>query len=282
MTAVRDFWKPLTVPYRMAAVLLILFLGIAFFAPALAPYDPNAVSTGEILQYSSPSHLLGTDALGRDTLSRLLYGARFSVSFAAMAAVCTMIVGVLLGAVGGYFGGLPDRCIQALVALIQGLPGMSLMIAIAALLPEGNLRILIAVTVTSWAGISRIVRSEVIRVKNEPYIEGIRCLGGSPFYILRCYILPNVMPVAVVLLTLRIGSSLLSASALSYLGLGVTPPTADWGVMINNARAYFRSYPLMIIAPGSAITLFCICVNLIGDAFRKHWTQSENDRWMQD
>lgn len=254
--------------YQAAFVVMAVIIGSAIFAPWIAPYDPMHVVPEEILQGSSAAHLLGTDALGRDILSRMIYGARTSVAFAAAAAFCTMIVGLCLGMAGGYFGGFLDKAIQCMVALFQGLPGMSLMIAIAAVLPESDARLIIAVTVTSWTGFSRIVRSEVLRIRSEPYIEGVKSLGGGHWYILWRYIFPNVLPVVIVLLTLRIGSSLLSASALSYLGLGVAPPVADWGVMISDARTYFRSYPLMILAPGIGITAFCMSINLIGDWLR--------------
>ena len=169
-----------------------------------------------------------------------------------------MTLGLSLGMVSGYFGGLADKSVQCLVALFQGLPGTSLMIAIAAILPENDFRIIIALTLTSWTGFSRIVRNEVLRIKGETYMEGIRSIGAGHWYILRKYVFP----------TLRTGTSLLSASALSYLGLGVSPPTADWGVMISDARTYFRSYPVMILAPGMGITLFCLSINLLGDALR--------------
>ena len=191
------------------------------------------------------------------------------MAFAFVAAFCTMVLGLMLGILSGYFGGWVDRGIQCLVAVFQGLPGMSLKIAVAAILPENNFRLIIALTLTSWAGFSRIVRSEVIRIRGELCMESIKSLGASHGYIVRKYVLPNVLPVVIVLLTLRIGTSLLSASALSYLGLGVSPPTADWGVMISDARTYFRSYPLMMIAPGTGITLFCLSINLLGDAMRE-------------
>ena len=262
--------------YGAAALVILLIVLAAVFAPWIAPYDPNAVSTDEILETSSSLHWLGTDALGRDILSRMIYGARTSVAFAAAAAFCTMLVGMTLGMLSGYFGGWVDKVIQSLICLLQGLPGMSLMIAIAAILPENNARILIALTITSWTGFSRIVRSEVIRIKGETFMDGIRCLGGSHWYILRKYVWPNVLPVVIVLLTLRIGTSLLSASALSYLGLGISPPDADWGVMISDARTYFRSYPLMIVAPGIGITLFCLSINLLGDSLRGRLSRNTN------
>lgn len=179
-----------------------------------------------------------------------------------------MALGLSLGMVSGYFGGLADKSVQCLVALFQGLLGTSLMIAIAAILPENDFRIIIALTLTSWTGFSRIVRNEVLRIKGETYMEGIRSIGAGHWYILRKYVFPNLLPVLIVLFTLRTGTSLLSASALSYLGLGVSPPTADWGVMISDARTYFRSYPVMILAPGMGITLFCLSINLLGDALR--------------
>ena len=267
--------------YVLAFIITGGILACAILAPWLAPFDPTEVRTDEILEYSSSRHWLGTDALGRDILSRLIYGARTSVTFAVMAAVCTMAVGLVLGMVGGYFGGWVDKAIQCLVCLFQGLPGMSLMIAIAAVLPENDARLIIAVTVTSWTGFSRIVRSEVLHIRQENYMVGIRSLGASHFYILRKYVLPNVFPLVVVLLTLRIGTSLLSASALSYLGLGVAPPAADWGVMVSDARTYFRSYPLMILAPGLAITLLCMGINLIGDCLREWLDKDRTQAWRE-
>lgn len=254
--------------YTAAIFIASAVILCAVFAPLLAPYDPSAVSPEGVLEHSSAAHWLGTDALGRDILSRVIYGARSSVAFAFCSAFCTMVLGLSLGMVSGYFGGLADKSVQCLVALFQGLPGTSLMIAIAAILPENDFRIIIALTLTSWTGFSRIVRNEVLRIKGETYMEGIRSIGAGHQYILSKYVFPNLLPVLIVLFTLRTGTSLLSASALSYLGLGVSPPTADWGVMISDARTYFRSYPLMILAPGMGITLFCLSINLLGDALR--------------
>ena len=153
--------KELHLIYKMALFLAMGIVFLALFAPWIVPYDPTAVSTEEILEGMSSSHWLGTDALGRDILSRTIYGARTSVAFASVAAFCTMVLGLMLGILSGYFGGWVDRGIQCLVAVFQGLPGMSLMIAVAAILPENNFRLIIALTLTSWAGFSRIVRSEV-------------------------------------------------------------------------------------------------------------------------
>ena len=173
--------------YTAAIFIASAVILCAVFAPLLAPYDPSAVSPEEILEHSSAAHWFGTDALGRDILSRVIYGARSSVAFAFCSAFCTMALGLSLGMVSGYFGGLADKSVQCLVALFQGLPGTSLMIAIAAILPENDFRIIIALTLTSWTGFSRIVRNEVLRIKGETYMEGIRSIGAGHWYILRKY-----------------------------------------------------------------------------------------------
>ncbi|MFR4873383.1 MAG: ABC transporter permease [Dialister invisus] len=240
--------------YTAAIFIASAVILCAVFASLLAPYDPSAVSPEEILEHSSAAHWLWNRRPGkRHSFTGHLWRPVF-VAFAFCSAFCTMALGLSLGMVSGYFGGLADKSVQCLVALFQGLPGTSLMIAIAAILPENDFRIIIALTLTSWTGFSRIVRNEVLRIKGETYMEGIRSIGAGHRYILRKYIFPNLLPVLIVLFTLRTGTSLLSASALSYLGLGVSPPTADWGVMISDARTYFRSYPLMILAPGMGIT----------------------------
>ena len=177
--------------YTAAIFIASAVILCAVFAPLLAPYDPSAVSPEEILEHSSAAHWFGTDALGRDILSRVIYGARSSVAFAFCSAFCTMALGLSLGMVSGYFGGLADKSVQCLVALFQGLPGTSLMIAIAAILPENDFRIIIALTLTSWTGFSRIVRNEVLRIKGETYMEGIRSIGAGHWYILRKYVFPK-------------------------------------------------------------------------------------------
>ncbi|MCI5837317.1 MAG: ABC transporter permease [Veillonellaceae bacterium] len=249
-------------------VMLAVFLAVAIFAPQLAPHPPDLVQRQAILAPMSAEHWLGTDALGRDVWSRLLYGARVSVFFAIAGAASTMLLGALLGILGGYFGGITDRAVQIAVHVFQGLPGMSLMIAIAGVLGPGTFSILLAVTLTSWTGFSRLVRAEVLRVRYADYVASARALGGSHLYILRKYIIPNILPTLVVLWTVRIGTVLLSVASLSFLGLGVQPPQADWGVMVFDAMTYFRSYPWLLLAPGVCIALFSICIQLWGDELR--------------
>lgn len=264
MTAIRQ----LPFLYTIAAFVLVLLVSCAVFAPVIAPYDPNQVLPEETLQPCSAAHLLGTDALGRDVFSRILYGARVSISFAVAAALCTMLLGVTLGMISGYFGRNVDTLIQLLVSIFQGLPGMSLMIAIAGILGPSTSSLLLAVTLTSWPGFSRIVRGEVLKIREENYIEGARSMGGSDWYIILHHILPNLFSSLIVLFTLRIGTVVLSVASLSFLGLGMQPPQADWGVMINDAKVYFRSYPNLLWAPALCILALCASINLIGDALR--------------
>lgn len=263
-----DKFKKLNIIYKISFVILIFMVFVGVFAEILAPYDPNKVEMTKRLMGISGEHILGTDALGRDVLSRIIYGARTSIFISFIATVCTMFLGTIIGLISGYCGGVIDNIIQVIVTIFQGLPGLSFMIAIAGVLGPGLKSLLIAIVVTSWAGFSRIVRGEVLKVKEENYIEGARALGANHLYIIIHYILPNIFAPFIVLFTIRIGRVILSMASLSFLGLGMQPPTADWGVMINDAQTYFRTYPHLLLAPGGCILLLCISINLIGDALR--------------
>lgn len=261
-------FKNMPLIYKISFIILGLLVFIGVFADFLAPYDPNKVNMSKRLIGISKDHLLGTDALGRDVLSRVIHGARVSIFLSFIAAVFTMLLGTLIGLVSGYCGGIIDNTIQIIVTIFQGLPGLSFMIALAGVLGPGVKSLLIAITVTSWAGFSRIVRGEVLKVKEEKYIEGARALGATNLHIIIHYILPNIFAPFIVLFTIRIGKIVLSMASLSFLGLGMQPPQADWGVMINDAKTYFRSYPHLLLAPGISILLLCSSINLIGDALR--------------
>ncbi|WP_404987471.1 ABC transporter permease [Clostridium culturomicium] len=261
-------FKSMPLIYKISFIILGLLVFIGVFADFLAPYDPNKVNMSKRLIGISKDHLLGTDALGRDVLSRVIHGARVSIFLSFIATVFTMLLGTLIGLVSGYCGGIIDNTIQIIVTIFQGLPGLSFMIALAGVLGSGVKSLLIAITVTSWAGFSRIVRGEVLKVKEEKYIEGARALGATNLHIIIHYILPNIFAPFIVLFTIRIGKVVLSMASLSFLGLGMQPPQADWGVMINDAKTYFRSYPHLLLAPGISILLLCSSINLIGDALR--------------
>lgn len=249
--------------------LLAVILLLSLFAPLISPYDPNAIDMSVKLQGISSSHLLGTDALGRDMLSRVLYGGRTSILLALVATVLSMSFGFLLGIIGGYFGGVVDTSITVFANIFQGIPGTCLMVAIAGILGPGVPNLLLALFITSWAGFSRIVRTETLRIREEAFIEGLRSLGASHWHLLWKHMFPNVFTNTVVLFTTRIGRCVLSIASLSYLGLGIRPPAADWSVMISDARLDYRSAPHLIIIPGMCIFLLLLSLNLLGDALRE-------------
>ncbi len=252
----------------IAAALLGVILLSNLLAPWIAPCDPNEANMRVRLQGPSPEHPLGTDSLGRDMLSRVLYGGRSSMLVALAATALSMALGMLLGVLGGYYGGMLDWCITAVANIFQGLPGTCLMIAIVGVLGPGIPNLLLALVLTSWAGFSRIVRTETLRIREEAYIEGMRALGAGNGRLLWRHIVPNMMANIIVLFTTRVGRCVLSIASLSYLGLGIKPPTPDWSVMISDARLNYRSAPHLIIVPGLCIFLLLLSINMLGDALR--------------
>ncbi|MEK8132830.1 ABC transporter permease [Paenibacillus filicis] len=252
----------------MAVLILAAVLLCSILAPWLAPYDPNQVNMTERLAPLSAHHLLGTDTLGRDVFSRLLYGGRVSIVLAIAVTAVTMLLGLVIGTLSGYWGGWADDVIQAVVSMFQGLPGLAFMLAIAGTLGPGTKSLFIALIVTSWPDFSRVVRGEVMKLREEAYVEGIRSLGAGHTYIIVRHLLPNMIGPLVVLGTIRVGRVILSIASLSFLGLGLQPPAPDWGVMVNDARAHFRSYPHLMLAPGLCIGVVSLCINWIGDHLR--------------
>lgn len=249
--------------------LLLLILFMTVFAPWLAPCDPTEIDMTNRLAAPGPGHLLGTDALGRDVLSRVIYGGRASLLLAVIATSCSMALGLMIGLAAGYCGGIVDGIINAISNIFQGLPGTIMMIALVGILGSNTGSIVLALVLTSWVGFSRLVRGEVMQVKQELYIEGTRCLGAGHWRIILRHILPNIRSNCIILFTTRVGLVVLSVAGLSYLGLGIQPPTPDWGEMISgSARRYFRSAPHLLWAPGICIILLTLSINQLGDALR--------------
>lgn len=247
---------------------LVCILGMSIFAPWIAPYDPLKIDMSHRLEAPSSQHWLGTDTLGRDVLSRIIYGGRESILLALIATSCSLLLGLAIGMLAGYFGGVLDVIITGITNIFQGLPGTIMMIALVGVLGPGIKSLLLALVITSWVGFSRLVRGEVMKVKQENYIEGMRALGAGDFHIILRNILPNIQSTLIVLFTTRVGRVVLSVSGLSYLGLGIQPPTPDWGVMISDARRYFRSAPHLLWAPGLCIIILSLCINVLGDILR--------------
>lgn len=263
------------IPGIIGFVLLgIMILG-SIFAPVLASYEPNAINMAETLQPPSAQHLLGTDLLGRDLFSRILYGGRSSMVLAICAAVLSMFVGMIVGVVAGYFGGIWDYLLTIITNIFQGLPGVSMMVAIAGMMGPSFKSLMLGLVLTNWTGFSRIVRTEVMKYREENFVEGLRVLGASHLRIICVHILPNMLGNTVILLTTRIGRSLLAIAGMSYLGLGIQPPTPDWSVMLSDARMSFRSAPHLILVPGICIVIVMFSIHLIGD-FLRDWMDRQN------
>jgi peptide/nickel transport system permease protein len=240
----------------------------AVLAPAITPFDPAAADPTLRLAPPSIEHPLGTDNLGRDVLSRLLFGSRWSLGTAALATVLVMTIGVAIGSVAGYYGGALDDLVGLVVDMLLAFPSLVLALAIAGMLGPGIVNVMIGLVSVWWVGYARVVRGLVLAVRERPFVEAARCLGAPDRRLILQHILPNVLPPVVVLATLEMGGIILAISGLSFLGLGAQPPTPEWGAMLNDGRPFLFSAPQLMIYPGLAISLVVIGFNLLGDGLR--------------
>ncbi len=250
-------------------ILLALALAlIAVFAPLLAPYDPYEAVLTDALQAPSAAHLFGTDKLGRDLLSRVIYGSRISLSSALILVFCIFAVGTILGILAGYFGGAVDVIIMRIADMMISFPGMVLAIAVAGILGASITNAVIAITIVSWTKYARLARSLVLKIKNCDYIAAARVTGSTTPHILYRYLFPNTMPTLVITAATDIGSMMLELAGLSFLGFGAQAPAAEWGLMLSEGRSYMMAAPWMMIFPGAAILVTVIVFNLLGDSLR--------------
>jgi ABC-type dipeptide/oligopeptide/nickel transport system permease subunit len=270
-------WRPRGLPLRTirrhwigflsGGVLLVVILS-ALFAPVIAPHDPNKVAMRQMLHGPSRANLLGTDQLGRDQLSRLLYGGGKTLTMAGVAMLGAVGLGLFFGAVAGYFGGKIDLLISQILNVLLSLPSLLLALAILGVLGPGTTSLQVALISTGWVGHARIFRAAVLSLREQVYVESAVSLGASPARMLIRHLFPNLITTVAVLATLDLGVMILMITSLSFLGLGVQPPTADWGTMLNDARSYFGQYPLLVFAPGVCISVVVLASNLLGDAIR--------------
>lgn len=249
-------------------IMLLFILLITFLAPWITPYDPEELNMEQVFLPMSFKHILGTDDLGRDIFSRILYGGRISIGLSFIVTLMASIIGLIIGMAAGFYGKEVDLLLTSVSVIFQGIPGIIILIAMIGILGIGIKSILIAIPLISWVGFSRIVRGEVMKIKRESYIEAAKSMGLSNLRIMFRHILPNIMESIIILFTNRIGSVLLSISSLSYLGFGLQPPTADWGLMINEGRIYYESCPIMILGPGFCIIIIVFSVHSIGNWLR--------------
>jgi peptide/nickel transport system permease protein len=250
------------------ASLLLLVLIAAVFAPWIAPYDPVTIDPINLLEPPSRDHLLGTDGLGRDVFSRILYGARISLYSGFIVVSISMLAGTVIGLVAGYVGGFVDgllmRCMDALLAF----PGLILALAITAALGPSLTNALLAIAVLSLPGAARIVRGETLSLRERDFVTAERVIGGGGARIVFRHILPNTLAPVIVIASLRIGGAVLVETGLSFLGLGVQPPTPSWGSMVNEGARFLERAPWIAMASGGAIFLTVLGANFVGDAVR--------------
>jgi peptide/nickel transport system permease protein len=255
-------------PAMIAAILLILLVLTAVVGPLLTPQDPLAMDLDSLKQPPSKAHLLGTDSKGRDIFSRIVYGARISLAVGIIASALSLCIGIFFGLIAGYFGGRTDIILSQIFDIFLAFPSLLLAIGISAVMPPGLVSAMLAITLVGWAGFARLVRGLALSLKEQTYVEASRALGARPARILYKHILPNALPLILVAGSLRVGGFILLEAALSFLGLGVQPPTPTWGSMISLNRAYINSAPWMVIFPGLAISITVISFNILGDFLR--------------
>ena len=252
----------------IGATILILEILVALFATQLAPYDPYEPDYGNVKQQPSAEHLFGTDHIGRDVFSRVIQGSRISLPIGLFVVGMAVLIGVPVGAIAGYFGGVLDLIIMRLVDIYQAFP--LLVLAIVALTIWGREleKLAVVLALVFWIQYTRLVRGVVLSLREEEFILAARAMGASHIRIIFRHLVPNLLNVVVVLATFHIPEVILAAAALSYLGLGAQPPSAEWGAMLNGAKQLMRFVPIISIAPGIAIMLTVLAVNFIGDALR--------------
>ena len=248
--------------------ILVLLLGAALLAPAIAPYSPAQQDLEHDLLASSAGHPLGTDKLGRDVLSRILYGARISVLVGVSTVSVSVVIGLLVGSLSGYFGGWVDQLLMRLVDVLMAFPGILLAIAFTAVLGPGLNHVILALCLIGWTGYARLARGEIMAIREREYIHAAQALGGSPARIILLHMLPNLLPPLLIQATFGMAAAIIAEGSLSFLGLGVQPPTPSWGSMLNEGRQFLLVAPHLTTFPGLAIMVTVLGLNLVGDGLR--------------
>jgi peptide/nickel transport system permease protein len=250
------------------AVVFILIVITALTASLIAPYDPNKLNPVDSLVPPSAHHLMGTDQFGRDILSRVIYGARVSVAMGFVAVTISVTVGSLLGLIAGYYLGITDTVITRFVDVMLAFPGILLALVIIAILGPNLISAMIAVGISGMPSFIRVVRGSVISLREREYVDAARVTGAANARVIFRHILPNVLAPVIVLATLGIPSAIIAGAALSFLGLGIRPPTADWGAMLNQGRSFVSTAWWLSTFPGLAIVVMVLAINLFGDGLR--------------
>ncbi len=268
MNSLTQFWRqsPLA---RVGLILTVILAASAILAPWISPYSPIAQDLPARLSAPSTTHWMGTDELGRDILSRLIYGARVSMLVSISVVLCSGLIGLSIGSIAGYFGGWLDRVVNiVLINAFLSFPGILLAIAFAAFLGPGLGKVILALTITGWAGYARLARAQVLQAKEMEYVLAAKSLGASHARILVSHLIPNILQPVLIQATIAMAGAILAESTLSFLGLGVLAPMPSWGAMLNDARGHLFDAPHLVIFPAAAVMTAVLAFNLLGDAFR--------------
>ena len=267
-------WKSILkqLSYNKLAVfgicLFVFELLVCMLAPVVAPYDYNVLDFSNTFQTPSLEHLFGTDDMGRDIFSRILYGGRYSITMGLLSTLVSLFLGMFIGSIAGYFGGKVDNIIMRFLDIIQSLPNMLLIIVISAALGSGYINTILALSVNGIPGQARMLRAQMLKVRNNEYIEAAQSINCTKPWIIVKHLIPNSFSPLIVSSTMGIAQKITLASSLSFIGLGVQPPAPEWGAMLSNARQYIRDYPHLVMFPGLAIGITVLALNLFGDGLR--------------
>ena len=262
-----NIFKKNKVAMACLGIVIILCL-VALFAPWIAPYDPDAQVLTERLMPPSAQHWFGTDDLGRDIFSRIVYGCRISLSVGVVSQIIATVIGYTMGVCAGYFGGKVDAVISFIIQVFSSFPFLLFAIAIMFVLGPGSVNLYLALGLLGWASTARLIRGDVMRLKKMEYIDACKISGGSSFKIIMKHLLPNCLSTLIVTVTLGIPSAIMSEASLSFLGLGVRPPMSSWGSMISFSQPYIRSATYYSVIPGLAIIITVLAFNMLGDGLR--------------
>jgi peptide/nickel transport system permease protein len=252
----------------IGSLLLALLLVSAILAPKLAPHNPNRQNLGNDLQVFTTEHPLGTDKLGRDILSRTIFGSRISLLVGVTTVAISLSIGLFIGSLSGYFGGWLDLLLMRAVDILLAFPGILLAIAFTALLGPGLDHVILALCLIGWTGYARLVRGEILSLREQEYVQAAHAMGGSPARIIIVHLLPNLLPPLLIQATFGLAAAITAEGSLSFLGLGVEPPTASWGSMLNEGRQFLLVAPHLTTYPGLAIMLTVLSLNLLGDSLQ--------------
>ena len=252
-------------------LLVAVFVTCALFASWIAPQDPAHIDLPNRLMGPSAAHWFGTDELGRDVLSRIIYGARISMLVGSCVVAASLTLGLILGSIAGYYGGFLDRFLNVIVMnAFMSFPGILLAIAFVAFLGPGIFNLIFALSLGGWVGYARLVRAQVLAVREREFVEAARALGASDSRIIVRHILPNIIQPVIVQAAIGMAGAILAEATMSFLGLGVPPPTASWGTMLNDARAHLFDSPHLVLFPAGAVMLAVLSFNFIGDGLRDY------------